>query len=145
MAYLADTVLPAPDSPLTMMDWFFSSLQRKKPWSVAGCGRARSPSNDTVAFQRRCRLPVTLLTRARTQSGASLPRLGANVRGSVKIAHLPSYACLHKIDLISEMIDTNIQTSSLSISFHVMPLLLEFRVTFSSWVPLFSPNLSIFF
>ena len=43
------------------------------------------------------------------------------------------------------MIDTNIQISSLSISFHVMPLLLEFRVTFSSWVPLFSPNLSIFF
>lgn len=26
MAYLAETVLPAPDSPLTMMDWFFSSL-----------------------------------------------------------------------------------------------------------------------
>lgn len=29
MAYLADTVLPAPDSPLTMMDWFFSSLEGK--------------------------------------------------------------------------------------------------------------------
>lgn len=26
MAYLADTVFPAPDSPLTMMDWFLSSL-----------------------------------------------------------------------------------------------------------------------
>ena len=26
MAYLAETVFPAPDSPLTMMDWFFSSL-----------------------------------------------------------------------------------------------------------------------
>lgn len=26
MAYLADTVLPAPDSPLTMMDWFSSNL-----------------------------------------------------------------------------------------------------------------------
>lgn len=32
MAYLAETVFPAPDSPLTMMDWFFSSLleQRRK-------------------------------------------------------------------------------------------------------------------
>lgn len=28
MAYLADTVFPAPDSPLTMMDWFLSSLRR---------------------------------------------------------------------------------------------------------------------
>jgi len=27
MAYFADTVLPAPDSPLTMMDWFLSSLR----------------------------------------------------------------------------------------------------------------------
>lgn len=26
MAYLADTVFPAPDSPLTMIDWFLSSL-----------------------------------------------------------------------------------------------------------------------
>ena len=26
MAYLADTVFPAPDSPLTMIDWFRSSL-----------------------------------------------------------------------------------------------------------------------
>lgn len=26
MAYFAETVLPAPDSPLTMMDWFLSSL-----------------------------------------------------------------------------------------------------------------------
>lgn len=26
MAYLAETVFPAPDSPLTMMDWFLSSL-----------------------------------------------------------------------------------------------------------------------
>ena len=30
MAYLADTVFPAPDSPLTMMDWFRSSLRRNK-------------------------------------------------------------------------------------------------------------------
>lgn len=30
MAYLADTVFPAPDSPLTMMDWFLSSLARQK-------------------------------------------------------------------------------------------------------------------
>ena len=30
MAYLADTVLPAPDSPLTMIDWFCSNLHRKK-------------------------------------------------------------------------------------------------------------------
>lgn len=26
IAYLADTVFPAPDSPLTIIDWFFSSL-----------------------------------------------------------------------------------------------------------------------
>lgn len=26
MAYFAETVFPAPDSPLTMIDWFFSSL-----------------------------------------------------------------------------------------------------------------------
>lgn len=26
MAYLAETVFPAPDSPLTMIDWFLSSL-----------------------------------------------------------------------------------------------------------------------
>ena len=50
-----------------------------------------------VAFQWHCRLPMTLLTRSRTQAGAFLPRLGVNVRGSVKIAHLPSCACLHKI------------------------------------------------
>lgn len=30
MAYLAETVFPAPDSPLTMMDWFFSSLWQQK-------------------------------------------------------------------------------------------------------------------
>ena len=30
MAYLADTVFPAPDSPLTMMDWLRSSLGREK-------------------------------------------------------------------------------------------------------------------
>lgn len=29
MAYFAETVLPAPDSPLTIIDWFFSSLQEK--------------------------------------------------------------------------------------------------------------------
>ena len=29
IAYLAETVLPAPDSPLTMMDWFLSSLHEK--------------------------------------------------------------------------------------------------------------------
>lgn len=29
MAYLAETVFPAPDSPLTMMDWFRSSLKHK--------------------------------------------------------------------------------------------------------------------
>jgi len=29
MAYLAETVFPAPDSPLTMIDWFRSSLQHK--------------------------------------------------------------------------------------------------------------------
>lgn len=29
MAYFAETVLPAPDSPLTIIDWFFSSLQMK--------------------------------------------------------------------------------------------------------------------
>lgn len=29
MAYLADTVFPAPDSPLTMIDWFLSSLKQK--------------------------------------------------------------------------------------------------------------------
>lgn len=30
MAYLAETVFPAPDSPLTMMDWFLSSLTEKQ-------------------------------------------------------------------------------------------------------------------
>lgn len=30
MAYRADTVLPAPDSPLTMMDWFLWFLRGKK-------------------------------------------------------------------------------------------------------------------
>lgn len=30
MAYLAETVFPAPDSPLTMMDWFLSSLAEKQ-------------------------------------------------------------------------------------------------------------------
>ena len=30
MAYLADTVFPAPDSPLTMIDWFRSSLGRQE-------------------------------------------------------------------------------------------------------------------
>lgn len=30
MAYFADTVFPAPDSPLTMMDWFRSSLSSQK-------------------------------------------------------------------------------------------------------------------
>lgn len=30
MAYLADTVFPAPDSPLTMIDWFLSSLMEWK-------------------------------------------------------------------------------------------------------------------
>lgn len=29
IAYLADTVLPAPDSPLTMIDWFCSNLQQR--------------------------------------------------------------------------------------------------------------------
>lgn len=29
MAYLAETVFPAPDSPLTMIDWFLSSLMEK--------------------------------------------------------------------------------------------------------------------
>lgn len=29
MAYLAETVFPAPDSPLTMIDWFLSSLKHK--------------------------------------------------------------------------------------------------------------------
>ncbi len=28
MPYFAETVLPAPDSPLTIIDWFFSSLQK---------------------------------------------------------------------------------------------------------------------
>lgn len=30
MAYLAETVFPAPDSPLTMMDWFLSSLMERQ-------------------------------------------------------------------------------------------------------------------
>lgn len=30
MAYLAETVFPAPDSPLTMIDWFLSSLMGEK-------------------------------------------------------------------------------------------------------------------
>ena len=30
IAYRADTVLPAPDSPLTMMDWFLWFLRKKK-------------------------------------------------------------------------------------------------------------------
>lgn len=36
MAYLADTVFPAPDSPLTMMDWFLSSLRRQKTNNIRG-------------------------------------------------------------------------------------------------------------
>lgn len=32
IAYLAETVLPAPDSPLTMMDWFLWSLREKMRW-----------------------------------------------------------------------------------------------------------------
>lgn len=30
IAYLADTVLPAPDSPLTIIDWFWLSLKNKQ-------------------------------------------------------------------------------------------------------------------
>lgn len=30
MAYFAETVFPAPDSPLTIMDWFLSSLQSNR-------------------------------------------------------------------------------------------------------------------
>lgn len=30
MAYLAETVFPAPDSPLTMIDWFLSSLVERR-------------------------------------------------------------------------------------------------------------------
>lgn len=30
IAYLADTVLPAPDSPLTIIDWFWLSLKKNK-------------------------------------------------------------------------------------------------------------------
>lgn len=30
IAYLADTVFPAPDSPLTIIDWFLSSLDETK-------------------------------------------------------------------------------------------------------------------
>jgi hypothetical protein len=49
MAYLADTVFPAPDSPLTMMDWFFSSLEGKKLWSGQALTRkALLPSRDSV-------------------------------------------------------------------------------------------------
>lgn len=36
MAYLADTVLPAPDSPLTMIDWFRSSLQKRHRKTLSG-------------------------------------------------------------------------------------------------------------
>lgn len=36
MAYLADTVFPAPDSPLTMMDWFLSSLRRQETNNIRG-------------------------------------------------------------------------------------------------------------
>lgn len=47
MAYLADTVFPAPDSPLTMMDWFFSSLEGKELWSVTGYGKVLRPARDS--------------------------------------------------------------------------------------------------
>lgn len=47
MAYLADTVFPAPDSPLTMMDWFFSSLEGKEFWSVTGRGKVLLAARDS--------------------------------------------------------------------------------------------------
>lgn len=47
MAYLADTVFPAPDSPLTMMDWFFSSLEGKELWSVTGRGKVLLAARDS--------------------------------------------------------------------------------------------------
>lgn len=40
MAYRADTVLPAPDSPLTMMDWFLWFLKENVQW-------INTVSNDT--------------------------------------------------------------------------------------------------
>jgi hypothetical protein len=34
MAYFADTVFPAPDSPDTMIDWFSSNLEKQKDGKV---------------------------------------------------------------------------------------------------------------
>lgn len=47
MAYLADTVLPAPDSPLTMMDWFFSSLEGKGSGQLLAVAKL-SPSRGSA-------------------------------------------------------------------------------------------------
>lgn len=47
MAYLAETVFPAPDSPLTMIDWFLSSLrEQNKKTSVLTHVHAEPNSND---------------------------------------------------------------------------------------------------
>ena len=52
MAYLADTVLPAPDSPLTMIDWFCSNLHRKKH-------REWKNGNQSIVFSSLPQRPMT--------------------------------------------------------------------------------------
>lgn len=59
MAYFAETVFPAPDSPLTMMDWFLSSLQNDQRRSVYHLAQKQPddlpPEDDAViAAEKTC-------------------------------------------------------------------------------------------
>lgn len=62
MAYLAETVFPAPDSPLTMIDWFRSSLKHKdmlitsyclKDTCVLGPQLGNNPSTTNISYTAR--------------------------------------------------------------------------------------------
>ena len=50
MAYLAETVFPAPDSPLTMMDWFLWSLHTHTHTRAHAHTRARTCARANGAF-----------------------------------------------------------------------------------------------